>query len=132
MGPDHHAVSQHGSPPGVAPAKGGPSVAHPVIDEHRPMRNKTITADRHEFANEGVGLHPCSRPDNHVILDFDKGPDEAIVPQRAAVEIHRLHDFDPFAKRHVDDSGLQYLGFGHVAKLGNTEPHDKRSYIVDA
>ena len=54
-----------------------------------------------------MGLHPRPRSDDHVLLNFNKGPHETIVPERAAVEIHRLHDLDPLAKRHVDDSGRE-------------------------
>jgi hypothetical protein len=60
--------------------------------------DKAILADCHQFANEGMRLHPRARADCDALLDLGKWADEAIVTDPAAVQIARLDNSYPRAE----------------------------------
>ena len=92
--------------PEVALTLGRTSLCKEIINEHRAMRDKTVVSDRHKLTNKRVGLNAAPFPDDDVALDLDKWPDKAVLADRAAIEVHRLDDRDPFAKGHIDDACL--------------------------
>jgi hypothetical protein len=79
-----------------------------VIDEHS-ARNETIVSDCHEFADKRVRLDLTSLPYNHAALNLDKRPNEAIVPNRAAVKIYGFNGVTPLPKV-IDDACLTNRG----------------------
>ena len=75
------------------------------------VRDEAIVSDGYQFANEGVGLHSAPPSDHDAVLNFDEGPNEAIVSNFATVEVDRLDDCDSAAESHVDDARLSNRGF---------------------
>jgi hypothetical protein len=49
-------------------------------------------------------LYPAPSSNCYTALDLNERPDEAIVPNRAAVEVHRLNQRDASTKTNVDDT----------------------------
>ena len=49
------------------------------------MTDKTILTDRYQFTDESVRLHPGTRTDSGAFLNLGKRPNEAIIPDFAAV-----------------------------------------------
>ena len=77
------------------------------------MADKAVFADRDQFADEGVRLHPRAGADHDALLDFGERPDKAVVADLAAVEIARLDDPDARAEIDVTHADLMYLGPVH-------------------
>ncbi len=103
MGADAHMVPNlRGSPVFPAPS-GRCAVLEQIIDEHHPVGNETVVSNRHQIANEAMGLNFTTIADFDSGLYFDKGTDETIVTDGAAIEVDGLHDLYPFAKNDVAD-----------------------------
>jgi hypothetical protein len=54
-------------------------------------------------------LNPAASADGYPLLYLDEWPDEATLPNRATIEIDRLHDSDIFTKLNIDNSGMPDL-----------------------
>jgi len=91
------------------------------------MADKAVIADRHQFADEGVGLHPGAGADHHAFLDFRERSDEAVVADLASVKIAGLHDPDPRAEFDVAHGGLIQLRLAHDATPSRLSRGAKRS-----
>ena len=107
--------------------RAGPPVENVIIDEHHAMTDKAVFADRHQFADEGMGLHPGARADHHAFLDFRKRPDKAVIADPAAVNVARLDDLDPRAEFDVAHAGLMHVGLVHDATPSRLSRGVKRS-----
>ena len=81
-----------------------------IIDEHGAVRNEAIVSDRNEFADEGVGLNPAALADRYALLYLDEWPNEAVISNRATIEIDRLHDSDILPESGVHNSSMPDLG----------------------
>lgn len=77
-----------------------------VIDEHRTVGDEAIIADRYEVADEGVRLYAAAFSDRRAFLDFDEWTDEAVISNRAGVEIDRLYHGNVFAKPNIDNPDM--------------------------
>lgn len=75
--------------------------AKQIIHKHDSMADKTVVADDHFGADEGVGLNSGSVADLHFVLNFHKRPDKTVVPQRAAVKIGGQDDFKILTVRNI-------------------------------
>ena len=97
--------------PEILSSLGGTAGGKEIVDEHCAVRDETIVSDRDQLADEGVGLDSASLSDHDAALNFDEGPNEAIVADFATVEVDRLDDCDSAAESHVDDARLSNRGF---------------------
>ena len=113
VGTDGDFGSDGGGSPEILAALGRAAGLEEVVDEHDAVSNEAIVTDGHQFTDEGVRLDFAAVADRGVSLDFDKRPDEAVVPNRAAVEIGWLDDLDVLAEANVDDTRLKEFGFTH-------------------
>ena len=116
-------VSRHSS---LRP-RAGPPLAECVIDEHHAMADKTILADRHQLADEGMRLHAGAGADHRALLDLGKRSDEAIVADLAAVQVARLDDLDARAEFDVAHAALMHLGLVHDTTPSRLSRGVKRS-----
>jgi len=91
------------------------------------MADKAVLADRDEFADEGMRLHPRAGTNHDAFLDFGERPDKAVVADSAAVEIARLDDSDACAEINVAHARLMYLWPGHEATPSRPSRGAKRS-----
>ena len=91
------------------------------------MADKTILADRDQFADKGMRLHAGTRADHHALLDFGKRPDKAVIADLAAVEIAGLDDLDPRAEFDVAHTTLMHLGLVHDTTPSRLNRGVKRS-----
>ncbi len=116
-------VSRHNSLSSAGRAAGREG----IVDEHHAMADETVFADRDQFADEGVRLHPRAGADHDALLDFGERPDKAIVADLAAIEIARLDDLDPGAEIDVAHAGLMHLRPVHDATPSRPSRGVKRS-----
>jgi len=89
--------------------------------------DKTVFADRDQFADESVRLHPRAGADHDAFLDLGERPDKAVVADPAAIEIARLDDFDTGAEINVTHAGLMSLGLVHETTPSRPKRGAKRS-----
>jgi hypothetical protein len=101
--PDAHAIAKLGLAP-EAPLRRRAPGNEWIIDKHRPVRNEAIVPNRDQIADERVGLNPAPLADGCSFLYLNERSDEAIISDRAVIEINGLHDSDVFAKCNVDNS----------------------------
>src|ERR1700726_2691069 len=94
--PNADAVTNLRRPPKIAPSLCRPSLRKKIINEHRAVRNETVIPDQYELTDKRMRLNAASLSDDDAPLDFDKGPDEAILANGAAVKVYGLNDGDPF------------------------------------
>ena len=103
IGSDTHVIADSSRPPKLRFFRRATG-SEKVVDEHRPMRDKTIIANGDELADERVRLNPATLPDSSPFLNLHEWPDEGVVADFAAIEIDRLHDSDVPAEFYVDNS----------------------------
>jgi hypothetical protein len=65
------------------------------------MTDEAVFADRHELADEGMGLHPGTGANYRAFLNLRKRADETIVANTAIIDVARLDYLDPRAEFHV-------------------------------
>ena len=87
-----------------------PSSCVTVVDNHDAMRDGTVAADGHLFADKGVGLNARTRSDADSTLDFYERADEDIVSHNTIVQIDRFDHRYAVAELYV--SGCNGLGAG--------------------
>ncbi len=78
-----------------------------VIDEHNAMSDKTVVPDRNQFANKAVRLNSGSVAYRHILLNLDEWAYEAIVADRATIEICRLYDLDALTEGNISNSRIE-------------------------
>jgi hypothetical protein len=64
--------------------------------------DEAVIPDHHELTDERVRLNPASLTDIYSLLYFNEGSDEAILSNRATMEIDGLHNRDVFTERDID------------------------------
>ena len=79
------------------------------------MADKAVLTDRHQFADEGVRLHPGTGADADTLLYLGKRSDKAIVADLAAVDVARLDNPDPRPELDIAHAGVVQLGLVHDA-----------------
>ena len=79
------------------------------------MTDEAVLADRHQFADKGMRLHPGAGADHSPLLDFGERTDKAVVPDPASIEVAGLDHLDPRAERNVADADLLDPGRRHEA-----------------
>ncbi len=77
-----------------------------VVDEHDAVRNETVCTYCDAFANECMGLYSSTRPDTDAALYFDEGTNHHAVGQLAAVDVHRLVNYDLLSKNNIPDAAV--------------------------
>jgi hypothetical protein len=115
---DTDIIADPGRTPKILSSLGGAARRKEIVDEHGAMGDETIVPDRHELADECVGLHSAPIANDDAALDFDKGPNEAIVSNFAAVEVYRFGDCYSAAESNINDAGLPNRGFCHSVFRG--------------
>jgi hypothetical protein len=113
IGPDAHAIAKLCLAP-EAPFVRGAARNKGIIDKHCPMRNEAIIPDRDQLTDEGVRLNTAAPTYLCSFLYLDEWPDEALISNRAAIEINWLHDGDVLTKLNVDNPRVPNLGSGQV------------------
>src|SRR5882757_5187686 len=113
VGTDRNPVADHGWPPQLLAPASRSAGRKRIVDEHHAMADKTVLADRYEFADESMRLHPGAGADDCALLDLRERPDQAIIADPAAVDIARLDDPDPGAELDVAHTGVMHEGFAH-------------------
>jgi hypothetical protein len=99
---DTYTISKFGRTPKVGLA-GRASVGEAIINKHHAMRDEAVVSNGDEFTDERVRLNPAPLADIYSLLYLYKWPNEAVVSNRASVEINRLHNSNIFAKRYIDN-----------------------------
>ena len=125
--PIGNPIADHGLAPQLLASARRAAGREGVVDEHHAMADKTVLADRHQFADEGMGLHPGAGADHRAFLDFRKRPDKTVIADLAAVEIAGLDDPDPRAEFDVAHAGLMQFGLVHDATPSRLSRGVKRS-----
>ena len=74
-----------------------------------PWPMKQSSPERHQFTDKRVGLHPRTTADDNALLDLHEGADEAIVADRAFIEVHGLDDGHVRAEQDITDLTLEDL-----------------------
>jgi hypothetical protein len=64
---------------------GRTTVTKQVINEHGTMRNEAVVTNRHELANERVGLNPAPLSNGCSLLNFNERSDEGVITDIAAI-----------------------------------------------
>src|SRR5262249_35899626 len=67
----------------------------PVVDKHHAVSDKDLVLDRDPLADEGMRRYLAARPDHGPRLHLDKGADQGLVPDGAAIEVDELRLRDP-------------------------------------
>jgi hypothetical protein len=60
-----------------------------------------------------VRLNPAPFPDGYSLLYLYEWADEAVISNRASIEIDRLHHGDGFTKRYINNPCMPDFGFCH-------------------
>jgi len=74
---------------------GGPRVA--VVDEDGPVPDEDLVLQGHPLAQEGVRGDLAQASHRGVLLDLDEGPDPAVGPDGAPVQVDQFGMVDPGA-----------------------------------
>ena len=104
VGADAYSTSDPRRHPKLPSAFGRSTNGEQIIHKHGAVRDETVIADGHQFADEGVGLDAAAVANDNVPLDLDKWSDETVVADSAAVEVTRFHDNDVRTERYIHNA----------------------------
>ena len=78
------------------------------------MRNEAIIPNDDQLTDEGVRLNTAALTYLCSFLYLDERPDEALISNRATIEINWLHDSDVLTKLNIDNPRVPSLGSGQA------------------
>ena len=122
--------------PEFMPSFGRTANRKEIVDEHCAVRDKTIVANRHHIANEGMRLNPTAFPHYSSSLDLNKWANETFVADDATIKIDGLHDGDRFTERDVHHADMLGLWFSHKLLIRPPRRHRRlgvlryRNYVA--
>src|SRR6266550_1528992 len=105
---DAHTIAKFGWPPELR-FSGRATGDEQIINKHRTMGDETVVPNRDQIADERVGLNPAPLANGCSVLCLNERSDEAIISDRAVIEINGLHDGDLLAKCNIDNSDCSKL-----------------------
>ena len=78
------------------------------------MRNEAVIPDGDQLTDEGVRLNTAPLTYLCSFLYLDEWPDEALISNRATIEINWLHDGDVLTKLNIDNPRVPSVGSGQA------------------
>jgi hypothetical protein len=87
------------------------------------MAHEDLVFDRNALADESVRGYLAASADLGVLLDFHERPDLGPIPDRAAVEVDELLDFDVAAKADIGSDALEWTGHKRHRIFSGTHSH---------
>jgi len=110
---DANPIADPGGFPLASIGSGGTAFFKKIVDEHGPVRNKTIVSHHNELTNKCVRLDPASFTDTHPFLNLNERSHKGLITNSTPVEVNRLYDYDILTEVDTNYSGYAQIGLIH-------------------
>jgi len=99
---DANPIADPGGFPLASIGSGGTAFFKKIVDEHGPVRNKTIVSQHNKLTDECVRLDPASLTDAHSSLNLNERSHKGLITNTTSVKVSGLYDYDILTEGYPD------------------------------